>query len=484
MGSHPGRNDPCPCGSGRKYKHCCAAASADVEAPGDLAWRRMRRLLADGGPPLLRFVKHAYGEGALEEAWKEFCLPGEFDTEPVTGVDYTPMFMSWLYNFWSPDPYDEATTVPDKTLHGVQPLRAYLDKHAARLDPMLREYYESCLVEPLAFYRVESVDPGKGVKLHDVLAGGERDVLERLASQSVKPGDVVCAQVVRVSGLWMIECTSPFSLPPIHEIAIADFFRDIIGRRKKSFSLRDYDLEVLSLFHELAAPLFEQTPPKLQNMDGDPVSMRKVVFDIESAEAAFAALRFLDPGDDAQLARDQQRGVDGRMEVAQLTWVIPARKAHGATESIVHGTLAISATRLVAEVNSEAREAALRKIVEKALGGAARYRATEIQSLEAMMAASGRLGPGSGPSKADRELAESPEMQAYLKEQMARYYEKWLRERIPALGDRSPLQAARSKAGRETVAALVRQIERDGQRSQPPLDPEIVRRLRERLGIA
>ncbi len=20
---HPGRNDPCPCGSGRKYKHCC-----------------------------------------------------------------------------------------------------------------------------------------------------------------------------------------------------------------------------------------------------------------------------------------------------------------------------------------------------------------------------------------------------------------------------------------------------------------------------
>ncbi|MGH7657883.1 MAG: SEC-C metal-binding domain-containing protein, partial [Gemmatimonadales bacterium] len=22
--SHPGRNVPCPCGSGRKYKNCCA----------------------------------------------------------------------------------------------------------------------------------------------------------------------------------------------------------------------------------------------------------------------------------------------------------------------------------------------------------------------------------------------------------------------------------------------------------------------------
>ena len=25
-----GRNDPCPCGSGRKYKHCCLAKSASM----------------------------------------------------------------------------------------------------------------------------------------------------------------------------------------------------------------------------------------------------------------------------------------------------------------------------------------------------------------------------------------------------------------------------------------------------------------------
>ena len=24
-----GRNDPCPCGSGKKYKKCCGAANAD-----------------------------------------------------------------------------------------------------------------------------------------------------------------------------------------------------------------------------------------------------------------------------------------------------------------------------------------------------------------------------------------------------------------------------------------------------------------------
>ena len=24
MSNHPGRNEPCPCGSGKKYKNCCA----------------------------------------------------------------------------------------------------------------------------------------------------------------------------------------------------------------------------------------------------------------------------------------------------------------------------------------------------------------------------------------------------------------------------------------------------------------------------
>ena len=29
----PGRNEPCPCRSGRKFKHCCGAAQAETPAP-------------------------------------------------------------------------------------------------------------------------------------------------------------------------------------------------------------------------------------------------------------------------------------------------------------------------------------------------------------------------------------------------------------------------------------------------------------------
>jgi hypothetical protein len=56
-------------------------------------------------------------------------------------------------------------------------------------------------------------------------------------------------------------------------------------------------------------------------------------------------------------------------------------------------------------------------------------------------------------------------------------------EKIPALGGKTPRQAIRTKHGRQSVAALIDQIERGGQDMMPPLDPTIVRELRQTLKI-
>jgi hypothetical protein len=39
-GPRPGRNDPCPCGSGKKYKKCCQDKDAAVTADPEVAWRQ------------------------------------------------------------------------------------------------------------------------------------------------------------------------------------------------------------------------------------------------------------------------------------------------------------------------------------------------------------------------------------------------------------------------------------------------------------
>jgi hypothetical protein len=65
-----------------------------------------------------------------------------------------------------------------------------------------------------------------------------------------------------------------------------------------------------------------------------------------------------------------------------------------------------------------------------------------------------------------------------------KHYERWIDEKIPALGNQTPREAVKDPDGRERVEALVLQIERDGARMTPSLDPAIVRKLRARLGLA
>ncbi|MHB8477226.1 MAG: sulfotransferase [Steroidobacteraceae bacterium] len=53
----PGRNDPCPCGSGRKYKHCCGKTPADAQAH-----HRLGQALEEQG--LLERAAESFGRAA------------------------------------------------------------------------------------------------------------------------------------------------------------------------------------------------------------------------------------------------------------------------------------------------------------------------------------------------------------------------------------------------------------------------------------
>ena len=155
-----GRNDPCPCGSGKKYKHCCLnAGTAQAAAPADLTWRRMRGLL-DGFPDeMLRFTVQAYGRLAVHEAWNEFTGFDDLEFDPNTPL--MQLFMPWFFNCWAPDPVD--TGVANKSLHDVIPTKAYLTAKGRRLDPLLLRYLESLLTAPFTFFEVLACDPGAGM---------------------------------------------------------------------------------------------------------------------------------------------------------------------------------------------------------------------------------------------------------------------------------------------------------------------------------
>lgn len=331
----------------------------------------------------------------------------------------------------------------------------------------------------MSVFEVLRADPGRGLTLNDTFTGEQQEVTEHSASATMREGDLVFGQVARAGGLALLDCCQGFAVPPIWKVEVLNF-------RQRQFqgtatvapqTLRDCDLEVLGLYHAIARRVLEPKLPALQNTDGEALSLRKVVYEVPSAQEAFDALKHLalDDSDD-DLLRDAQ----GRLVSVQFSWLKRGNERNPGWENTVLGTVELDGTRLTAEVNSEEREKSLRTIVDTALGDRARYRATEIQSTERLLSL---MHAGGARGKETASLAELPEVKAKIAEMMAKHYEHWVNEQIPALGGRSPLEAIADPAGREAVEALVRQIERDGEGMAPPLDPAITRRLRERLRL-
>jgi hypothetical protein len=475
----PGRNDPCPCGSGRKYKHCCLL-KAEALAPDELAWRRVRRAIDPLPDELLREAGRHFGATGLQEAWDEFNLWSFEDDAFDAESPYVTLFFAWYLHDWLPDP--EETELPE-AVRGQTVAQAYLARTGHRLDPLARSYVEACCATPFSFHEVLDCRPGHGLRLRDVLLGTEREVTERTASRTLQVGDLIFAKVVPIEGMHLIEGLGPAAVPPADKLRVIKL-RKRIGSAGDLFAaelLRDWDIELRELYLSIARRRLDPQLPELRNTDGDPLEMHTLIFDLDAPEVAVERLADLAAG---VYEPDVVRDAEGRLVRAELVWARRGNATHTHWDNTTLGHLCIDGSRLTAEVNSARRAAALRTLIDERLGDTAKARPLIVQSVQSMLER--ERAPREQAQRQQREnaeLAAQPEVQAVLREAVRDHYRAWVDAKLPALDNRTPREAVRDPDGREAVVALIDQIERDGPKLTPPLDPDIVRELRETLGL-
>lgn len=162
-----GRNQPCPCGSGRKYKVCCVSRNGHL-LPDRAEWLHRKATLFLLRPPqrlVLRDVALARtGTGPDEAAWIEAALEDPF-TQDLALFD-TGLFESFLASRGVLLPADEF--VLGRSWVGVR----------------------------RSLYEVIEVHPGEGLRLRDLRNGDRLDVTEQLAGQDFALGTLLCARVV------------------------------------------------------------------------------------------------------------------------------------------------------------------------------------------------------------------------------------------------------------------------------------------------
>ncbi len=478
MGS-AGRNDPCPCGSGRKFKHCCLRV-LDTENAARTRLRSAEGVLV---PALFAYAADEFGDEFLAEAWEEFfcweSVPDDVEESREFGTTFDPFF---VFSF-IPDPPEE-----DLPAHWPrEPLALhFLHQEVESCPEFHREFImQACKSQP-SFFVVESAEPGRAIDLKDILTGRPFHVLEQSASRTLRAGDVTFTRVVTAGGASIMIGASPWIIPPAWQLRVIDFREQLRPRRLLSVDdLIEYDVEIREFYHQVIDAVLHPALPSLRNTDGDPLELTTMTYELDvTAAEAFERLRPLATlHGDAHIDGEVYDGA-GAIAAAELTWIKAGNRQHKDWSNTTLGTLRLNGARLEIEVNSARRRDRIAKAIAKRFGKTARLVETKVtdvmKELEMRRAQGAERGetarsPSSAPER-------TPELEALEAELAKKHWDAWIDTKVPALGNRTPRKAAKTARGRERLAALLADFARTAERSPAGVGPDL-EALRRTLGI-
>jgi hypothetical protein len=269
--SDVGRNDPCWCGSGRKYKKCHLhreRLSLDERA----AWlyQKAGMFLADGP------WRAEVADVARERA--------EFADSPHGLLDALD------------DPL-----VTDAVLFEGGAFAEFVAARGALLPEDERLLAEQWLLVDRSVFEVEQVRRGDGLTVRDVRTGDVHQVRERAASRQLKVGALICARIVPVGVTMQIFG----GIEPIE-----------LHERDELIALLDAEPDPVDLVSFLTRRF---APPVLRNTEGDPLVLCEVTLRTGDPAALVAELdETYERDDDADTPQWVEHLIDG-MEAIRAT---------------------------------------------------------------------------------------------------------------------------------------------------------------------
>jgi hypothetical protein len=427
-----GRNEPCPCGSGKKFKRCHLDAKAPVAptAPTTPASRRLalhdrdERITA----AILDYGRQRFDRETLVRRIDE-ALPFVKDGRHQSLLTY---WVAYVLRF------------------DGEPLGArYLRSQGAALPAEDRRWIERQLATPLSIWEVLRVEPGYGFDAVDLVTGARCFIDEVQASKQVVVRDALLGRAV--AGDVVLLCG-------VHGAPLDPWSADrVVSQLRESTGPGDLAPRLLALWDAEVEEALRRAalPAKVTNTDGHDVAAMEDLFDLRRGglDEAFARLAACDG---AHVDERDQTG-------ARFTFTRAGNAAHATWSETVIGTARLTPTRLVVETNSAERAAALVARLREALGDLATWKKQTREPLdvaggEHVMIDAQYVSGTSAPPVRDTASA-------------------WLDQPLSSLGGRTPRAAVGDDDGRRQVHLMLKQQEhRHARHPAQGLDPAQSRR--------
>lgn len=439
-----GRNDPCPCGSGKKYKRCCLARvetrSGFTQGERLSALDKLERFVLDELEPeedIAFDVFYEEWDDRMEELDRTWLMHSE------------AVYDLWFYLDY---PLPGGKRVADLFLEG-KPL----------LTAGERSYLEHLRETAMRLYEVKDLTPGVSVTLRDILDDTTLTIHERQGSRSMLKYSVIAARIIAcgASGHPEMEM-GVLHIPKLVQdglISQLSSHRQSYRRDHPQAGDIDFFKEMVPFFHDAwISCLLDPPIPHMVNTDGEDMIQTSILFEVSRPARLEAVL---------DGAKDLERTGDGK-----AVWTWSGKNREG--EPVILGHLVLKGQSLKLECNSVQRGKRGRAMIEALAGGTLRHRSTAHENIEKKLRESIRQGRSADRGETANELPREIE-EALVQDNQSRYYRKWLDDKIPALDDNTPRQASLNAGLRPKLFDLLHGLESMYQRAlmdgRPAFDP-------------
>lgn len=477
MNINIGRNDPCHCGSGKKYKKCCLAltSSSNTVEVVDFAWRRLRKLEgAVFDQHLIPYVTKELPSDIMKWGLAD-CIPDELPETLDEDLLLHNFFLPWLlFNWISGDHSEYEQFDPTITIS-----QNYIKTHGNKLNSRERGFIDVMNQTYYSFYSILQVDKDRSLRIKDIMLGTTHTIKEKQGTHQLKQGDIVYGRVLTMDNQSIFVGMAPFIVPTDYHNNIIDFREWLIEENDiqtltPEILHEELDLDLLDHFFEIMEDRCNKPLPTLVNTDGEPFQFSKSYFKLNmSPEEALNHLLPLTLSDDPEgFLQEAKRTASGEIECIEFPWLKEGNEQHKSWDNTVLGHISIDKDQLILETNSDKRTQNGKKLLSEYLGESIKFQQTLIETPEQKMQS---LPTSNDDSREEMEdLMQSPEVQKQLVGMAKAHWNSWFDEPIPALKDQTPREATKTDAGRERLEALLLQYERhDLERGEHPFKADI-----------
>ena len=483
MSKNPGRNDPCPCGSGKKFKKCCGLSQSQggfVQTPeswfplsertGTLwdDYMEVIPMVAMYGKKIMDFDEDGQEfKKAVSDFEKQF-LPGE------KGGIIDSFFMSWMH-------FDlrfgiSLETVAERLLS--DPMISKLDEPGPTYIRQLSESY-------LTFFEIVSFASKKDEVTVEELGTGKRFTVlhvQELFEIVPAPGEIWFARRVGTPDRSIF-----YTTPYIYEPETLAQFKRVVLNQEKDF--RKSPRAPLFPTERHFAESQKETAPfwAWYICQGEMTDLSQIPFHdlvtTDGEEFVFMEIHFR-VKDEAALRKRLSALRSFQYDKKDDSWIwlkAKSRKYPDAPSTIL-GHFSIQGDRLIAETNSQERAFRLRSKLKGHLRNLIAYEKTLYRDPFDMP----ELSPEEieAREKASRKLNSRPEIQeAHKKNLEHHYFNVWPKTKLPALDGLTPLQAAKKESARPKLEALIDDFERMQNERTSEMPKFNINKLRRLLGL-